>query len=383
MDQVIYADYNATTPLDKRVLEAMMPYMTDVFYNAGSTHMAGLRAQQAVMKARFDIAQHIHARPNEVIFTSGATEAVNLAIQGCAAKGASGRTHVITVATEHHAVLDACHALQAHGFTVTELGVDEHGRVRAEDLRAAMRPETLLVSIMAVNNETGVKQDIATLSAIAHEHGAWFMTDATQAYGKIPLDVDALGIDLMAFSGHKIYGPKGVGALFVRTRPDRACPVAPMIHGGGQEQGVRSGTLNVPGIVGLAAAGTVALQDLEADAARVAALRDLFESQVTAAVNAAVNGAGAPRSYNASNICFHDIDADMLLMRLPHVAASKGSACSSADPKPSHVLTAMGRTPQQAAASIRFSFGRFTTEEEVRTLADDVIRECRALTTHT
>lgn len=369
---MIYADYNATTPLDRRVLDVMLPYMTDVYYNAASTHGAGMQAHQAVIKARVDIAGQIGARMNDIVFTSGATEAINLAVLGCARHAAAepGRRQIVTCVTEHAAVLDACRHLEERGFPVTWVGVDEHGVIDLDALRAAVTDETLLVSVMAVNNETGVLQPIADIAAIAHERGALFMTDATQAYGKIPLDVKAIGIDMMTFSAHKIYGPKGVGALYIRRG---ACGLEPMQFGGGQEGGLRSGTLNVPGIVGLAEAGRVALASHDDDQRRVGALRDRFEGRMIAEVGAVVNGGGAPRLYTTSNLLFDGIDLDMLLMHCPDVAVSRGSACSSAKPRPSHVLRAMGRTDAQAASSLRFSFGRFTTEAEVDGVGDAVI----------
>lgn len=370
----IYADNAATTPLDPLVLEAMMPYLTDVYYNASSSHWGGMMAQQAVMKARMDVARHIGAKMNEIVFTSGSTEAINLAIVGCARKHAEERRHVVTVATEHSAVLDATRYLADRGWRVTFLGVDEQGMVNVDELRDAVTSDTLLVSVMAVNNETGVKHDLAPLSEIAHAQGAMFMTDATQAYGKMPLDVDAMGIDLLTCSGHKIYGPKGVGALFVRQRKDMTCTFEPMFYGGGQERGHRSGTLNVPGIVGLAAAGERALATMADDTARVGALRDRFERAMLTLPQTRVNGAEGVRSYNISNVTFGGTDVERMMLELPHVAVSMGSACHSAHATPSHVLSAMGRTPAEAGASLRFSFGRFTTDDEVDRLIIDVQR---------
>ncbi len=365
---LIYADYAATTPLDPKVLEAMMPYLTDVFYNAASNHGGGQQAQQAVMKARMDIARHIGAKMNEIVFTSGATEAINLAILGLARKAV--RKRIITVATEHNAVIDAAKCCERMGLDVVFLGVDQHGVVNMDELRNAVNDNTLLVSVMAVNNETGVKQDLKAISDIAHAAGAWFMTDATQAYGKMPLNVDELGIDLMSFSGHKIYGPKGVGVLYRRNRKDVVCDLEPIVFGGGQEGGVRAGTLNVPGIVGMASAGTLAYAQLEEESQRVAQLRDRFEEGMRALGSCLINGEGANRSYNISNVTLPDVDVNALLLDAPHVACSKGSACLNTKGKSSHVVTAMGRTDDEADRTIRCSFGRFTTAADIDRLLE-------------
>jgi cysteine desulfurase len=369
---MIYADNAATTPVDPEVLHAMLPFFTTTYGNASSNHAAGLAAAQAVMTSRAAVAKTIGAKLNEIVFTSGATEAINLAILGCAMRHAQyGRSNIVTVRSEHPAVRDAAQQAERHGCTVTWLDVDADGRVEPSALQEAVSNNTLLVSIMVVNNETGVCQDLAPLSAIAHKAGAMFMTDATQAWGKIPLNVDELGIDLMTFSGHKIYAPKGVGALFVRQRKEHSCVLDPMQFGGGQENGLRSGTLNVPGIVALAKAGTMAMECMEADAARIAHLRDVFEHALVERLGVRVNGAAAKRSSTISNITFGpDVDVDLLVLSMPHVAVSKGSACSSAKPKPSPVLTAMGRTPQECSRSLRVSFGRFTTPDDCQNLID-------------
>ncbi|MCX6141059.1 MAG: cysteine desulfurase family protein [Candidatus Kapabacteria bacterium] len=382
----IYADYAATTPLDKRVLEAMMPYMTDVFYNAASSHALGMQAQHAVMKSRMEIAAHIGAKMNEIVFTSGATEAINLAILGAAraaqAPGGSGRSKIVTVHSEHAAVRDSAEYCAEHGIEVIWLSLDSEGRIDLDAAARSVDGNTILLCVMSVNNETGVMQDLKALSGIAHAHGALFMTDATQAFGKVPLNVDELGIDLMTFSAHKIYGPKGVGALFARARKDVTCALEPLMFGGGQERGMRSGTMNVPGIVGLAAAASIALTEHDEESKRIGALRERFETAMKALPNVSINGSGAPRSYNISNVCFCGVEADMLLIDLPHIACSKGSACSSAKPKPSPVLVAMGRSEADAHSSLRFSFGRFTTEEEVDRLIHDVSEAHRGVMTN-
>jgi len=372
---MIYADYAATTPVDPEVLDAMMPFFAQSFGNASSTHAAGLAAQQAVLQARSSIAADIGARLTEIVFTSGATEAINLAMIGCARRHSSAeRKGIVAVRTEHPAVIDAANYLEAQGFPVTWLGVDANGVVDPEELRSAVTPLTLMVSVMAVNNETGVRQDLKALSSITRDGGAFFMTDATQAWGKVPLNVDEMGIDFMSFSGHKLYGPKGIGALFVRRRKERSCDVDPLLYGGGQEGGMRSGTLNVPGIVGLAAAGSRAHQRMSEDSQHIESLRDMLESRLVSAVDAKVNGSAANRSSTISNITFpFGTDIDMMLLHLPHVAISKGSACSSSKPRPSHVLTSMGRDANEVARSVRISFGRFSTMQECRQLANDIV----------
>jgi cysteine desulfurase len=369
---MLYADYAATTPVDPDVLQAMMPFLTTTFGNASSTHVAGLAAAQAVMMARSAVATTIGARVNEIVFTSGATEAINLAILGCAQHSAgTERNGIVSVRTEHPAVLDAAEQARRHGYSVTLLDVDSEGRVLLDQLERAVTDSTLLVSVMAVNNETGVCQDLASISSIARKAGAMFMTDATQAWGKIPLNVDDLGIDLMTFSGHKLYGPKGIGALFIRQRKERTCSIEALLYGGGQERGLRSGTLNVPGIVAIAEAGTIAHRRMQDDAERIRGLRDAFEHALEERLGVVVNGKGAQRSSTISNITFDSgVDVDRMLLAMPDVAVSKGSACSSAKPRPSHVLSAMGRTPEECAQSLRVSFGRFTTAEECHALID-------------
>ncbi|MBU3742498.1 MAG: cysteine desulfurase [Candidatus Kapabacteria bacterium] len=374
---MIYADNAATTPVDPSVLRAMMPYFENVFYNATSSHVGGMMARHAVTQARNQIAGHLGANASDIIFTSGSTEAIAMAMLGLARADTEGRRHIVTAATEHSAVLDCCAYLEARGFTVTRLGVDPHGRIDIDEARAVITEATLLVSIMAVNNETGVVHDLRPFADIAHAKGAVMMTDATQAYGKIPIDVEAQGVDLLTMSGHKIYGPKGVGALYVRR--DRIAGLEPLVYGGGQESGLRSGTLNVPGIVGLGAAGSAAHERMQEDHTRIADLRNRFEQAMTSLPGVSVNAADAVRSSTISNIMFEGIDVAALVGELPHVAMSAGSACHGAAGKASHVLQAMGRTAQQAIASLRFSFGRFTTDDEIDRLIDDIRRSHETL----
>lgn len=370
-NQVIYLDNNATTPIDKRVLEAMMPYLTHEFANASSTHHFGLVAYEAVKTARNKVAQLIGAEPHEIIFTSGATEAINLAIKGVAENYKVKGRHILTVATEHSAVLDTCSYLESKEYEVTYLQVQPDGLVDLNELKAAIRKDTILVSVMYANNETGVLQPIKEIAAIAHSADALFMTDGTQAVGKISVDVDELGIDLMCFSGHKIYAPKGVGALFVRQRGNRV-KIPALLHGGGHERGLRSGTLNVPGIVALGTACAIAQSDLTTNTQKIGALRDYLEKGLMQIEDTKVNGSVTQRLYNVTNIQFQGVDSDAMILGLsnpendmPLIAVSNGSACTSTSIEPSHVLTAMGLDELQAFSSIRFSLGKFSTKEEL------------------
>ena len=376
----IYADYAATTPLDPRVLEAMMPSLTSVYFNATSAHAGGFQAQAAVMKSRMDVAGHIGARYDEIIFTSGATEAINLAIAGLAvaAQAAeSTRRTLVSVRSEHAAVRDAVERCGHEGFEIRWLPVDADGRVIMTEAERMIDDSVLLVSVMLVNNETGLIQDVTSIAELAHRRGALFMTDATQAYGKIPIDVDTMGIDLMAFSGHKIYGPKGIGALYLRR--GLAGSVQPIMVGGGQENGLRSGTLNVPGIVGLAAAGTIALQERAHEMSRIAGLRDRFERALVDAADVFINCRDADRSPTISSVTFGETPAERILMELDAVLCSKGSACSTSKPKPSPVMIAMGRSEEQAHATLRFSFGRTTTDDEIDRLIHLVTSAARKM----
>ncbi|WP_317191571.1 IscS subfamily cysteine desulfurase [Hymenobacter negativus] len=361
----IYLDNNATTPLDPRVLEAMMPYLTDVFGNAASrNHPFGWAAEEGVDYAREQIAKLINCDPKEIIFTSGATESDNLGIKGVFEMYSQKGNHVITATTEHKAVLDTCKHIEKLGGKVTYLPVDEKGLISLAELEAAMTPETILVTIMYGNNETGTIQPIREIAKIAHAHGALFMTDATQAVGKIPVDVIADGIDLMAFSGHKIYGPKGVGALYVRRKNPRVKVTAQM-DGGGHERGMRSGTLNVPGIVGLGKACEVARLDMEADTARLSAMRDRLEKELTTLEESYVNGSVEHRLPHVTNISFKYVEGEGLMMGVKDLAVSSGSACTSASLEPSYVLKALGLSDDLAHSSLRFGLSRFTTDEQI------------------
>ena len=378
---LIYLDNNATTPLDPRVLAAMMPYLTEKFGNAASrSHRYGWDAEEAVEKARGQVAQLIGASDKEIVFTSGATESDNLAIKGTVEMLAEKGRHIITCQTEHKAVIDPCKYLESKGVAdVTFLDPDRHGRVSAEQVRAALRDDTILITLMTANNEIGTIHPIAEIGAVAKEKGIWFHTDATQAIGKIPFDVEALKVDMASMSGHKIYGPKGVGALYVRRRNPRV-RLAPVIHGGGHERGMRSGTLNVPGIVGLGEAARLCQVDREKDLARIKLLRDRLEARIRAALDhVELNGDPEWRLPTTVNLSFAYVEGESLIMGVPDVAVSSGSACTSASLEPSYVLRALGVGDELAHSSIRFSLGRFTTEQDVDEAADEVIKTVRRL----
>ena len=373
-------DHNATTPVDPRVVEAMAPCWSEHFGNAASrTHAYGWAAAKLAEKARAGIAAAIGAHPEEIVFTSGATEANNLAIKGAAWALRSHRPRIVTCATEHKAVLDPCHALERAGLEVTVLAVDSCGRLDPARVAEALTPATALVSVMRANNETGTLQRLPEIAAACREHGVLVHCDATQAVGKLPINVDDLGVDLMSFSAHKIYGPKGVGALYVRRRRPRL-RLVPLLHGGGHEQGVRSGTLDVPGVVGFARALEIAIAVLSEEGSRLAVLRDRLQQAVCSRLDGVtVNGDRDERLPNTLNLSFSGVDGAALLVGLTEVAVASGSACTSADPRPSHVLMAMGRSKQLANASIRFSLGRSNTTEEVDVAAAAVVREVSRL----
>jgi len=362
----IYLDYNSTTPVDPRVLEAMLPYFTQKFGNAASrSHAFGWEGEEAVDIAREQVARLLGAETKEIVFTSGATEGDNLALKGVFEAYASKGNHLITVVTEHKAVLDAAHHIERLGGEVTFLPVNPEGFIDLGQLEAAIRPTTVLIAVMYANNEIGVIQPIPAISAIARRHGIPFFTDATQAAGKVPVDVNADGIDLLTLSAHKMYGPKGIGAVYVRRRDPRVRLTAQM-DGGGHERGMRSGTLNVPAIVGLGMACEICEREMIAEAARVARLRDRLETGLLAIDGARVNGSREFRLPHTTNLSFPGVDGEALLAGLgKDVALSSGSACTSASMEPSYVLKALGVEDQLAHSSLRLGLGRFTTDEEV------------------
>jgi cysteine desulfurase len=362
----IYMDNHATTPMDPRVLEAMLPYFTQTFGNAASrNHSFGWSAEEAVERAREQVARLINADPKEIVFTSGATESDNLAIKGVAEMYKEKGDHIITSVIEHKAVLDTCKRLEKEGFRVTYLPVDDHGIVRMEDLQEAITDQTILISIMHANNEIGTVQPVAEIGRIAHQRGILFHTDATQAVGKIPVDVQAMQIDLLSLTAHKMYGPKGCGALYVRKKGPRVRLVAQM-DGGGHERGMRSGTLNVPGIVGLGKACELCSEEMETESARLIALRDKMIREVTTRMpDVYLNGHPTQRLPHNVNLSFAYVEGESLLMGLKEVALSSGSACTSASLEPSYVLKSLGVGDELAHSSIRYGLGRFTTEEEI------------------
>lgn len=359
----IYLDYNATTPLDSRVLDAMMPWLTTHFGNAASrTHLYGWEAEEAVQMARTQVASLLGATAKEIVFTSGATESNNLAIKGIFEKITHEHPHFITVQTEHKAVLDVFESLERRGASVTCLAPDADGLIRPEQVEAALRPNTRLVSVMYANNETGVIQPIPEISALCKQQGVLFHSDATQAAGKLPLNVEADGIDLLSLSGHKLYGPKGVGALYIR----KGVSVGAQLDGGGHERGRRSGTLNVPGIVGLGEACRLAQDEYPNEAIRLRTLRDRLEQSLYEQLHSVQrNGHPEQRLSHVSNLSFEGVEGEELLVRLHRIAVSNGSACTSASVEPSHVLGAMGVCDTLAYASVRFSLGRYTTETDI------------------
>lgn len=361
----IYLDNNATTPMDPRVLEAMLPYFVEKFGNAASrNHPFGWAAEEGVDYAREQVAKLIGASEKEIIFTSGATESDNLAIKGVYEMYKDKGNHIITLTTEHKAVLDACKHLEKLGANITYLDVESDGLVDLNKLEAAMTEQTILVAIMYANNEIGVIQPVKEISAIAHKYGALFFTDAVQAVGKIPVNVIEDGIDLLALSGHKMYGPKGVGALYVRRKNPRV-KVTSQMDGGGHERGMRSGTLNVPGIVGLGKACELSYDEMAEEAVRLSALRDKLESSLTELEESYVNGNPAHRLPHTANISFKYVEGEGLMMAMKDMAVSSGSACTSASLEPSYVLKSLGLSDDLAHSSIRFGLGRFTTEEEI------------------
>ena len=366
----IYMDCHATTPLDPRALEAMMPYLQEEFGNAASkSHVFGWRAEEAVEEARARVARLIGASPKEIVWTSGATESDNLALKGAARFYQSRGRHLVTCKTEHKAVLDSMHALEKEGFEVTCLDVAPDGRLDPEAVRRALRPDTILVSVMHANNEVGVVQPIEAIGAITRSAGVLFHCDAVQGVGRIPFDVEKANADLVSLSAHKMYGPKGVGALYVRRKP--RARLVPLLDGGGHERGLRSGTLNVPGIVGMGKAAELAMAEMAVEGERVLRLRERLRRGIEAGLDlVTVNGSLEHRLAGNLNVSFAYVEGEALMMAIKDVAVSSGSACTSASLEPSYVLRAMGVSDDLAHSSIRFGLGRFTTEEEV----DHVVR---------
>lgn len=372
---MVYLDYNATTPVDERVMAEMLPFFTDHFGNASSnTHQFGWYAQGAIEKARLQVADFIGAESSEIVFTSGATEAINTALKGVFEAYASKGNHIITCKTEHKAVLDTCEYLKEKGASVTYLNVDREGRIDLDELKASFTDKTILVAIMAANNETGVLQDLEKIAQITHGQNALFFSDTTQMAGKLPVDVNEMGLDLCCISAHKLYGPKGVGALYVR-RKDPRVSLIPLLHGGGHENNKRSGTLNVTGIIGMGKACEIAKAEFWDNNMAISKLRGHLEHQLLEIPGLRINGSTRYRLYNTSNLYFPKLtDGSSVFSHIKHqYAIALGSACTSANAQPSHVLLAMGMDKEEAEGSIRFSFGKKSQKQDVEKLAEFIL----------
>lgn len=366
--KIIYLDNNATTRVDERVLDAMLPYFTDYYANSTSTHLAGLTVKEAVENAAWQTADLINANADEIVFTSGATESINLAIKGLADQG---KKHIVTIQTEHKAVLETCHFMESIGFEVTYLPTAADGLLDIQLLQEIITDKTLVFIGMFSNNETGVIQNIRAISKTLKAKNLLFICDATQAVGKVPIDVKTLGIDLLALSAHKFYGPKGVGALYISAKAK--VKLKPQTLGGGQQRKLRSGTLNVPGIIGLGKAAEIALKQQQEDQKRIEVLRNKLEKGLLQFEGSFVNGNTENRIYNTSNICFPGVNSEQLILALGNISVSNGASCSAVTSEPSHVLKAMGLSVEEALSSIRFSLGRFTTSEEIDVAIEQVL----------
>lgn len=367
-NEIIYLDNNSTTPLDKRVLDAMLPYFINDFGNPSSTHNFGKNSSKAVETAKKNIATLINSTPQELTFTSGATESINIALKGLALHPSNEKKHIITVKTEHKAVLDTCKYLETFGFEVDYLPVNKDGLIDLKQLENTIRKDTLLVCIMWVNNETGVIQSLNEISKLVHTAGSLFMTDATQAVGKIPTDILEHNIDIMCFSAHKMYGPKGIGALFVNSETVNKKHILPLQHGGGHENGLRSGTLNVPAIVGFGKACEIAFNEMKINESTILRLRNSIEKDLLNIKGSFINGSKNQRLYNTLNICIPNFDATVFIGKNKNIAASNGSACTAALVEASHVLTAMGLSEDESLGSLRISIGKINKESELKYL---------------
>ena len=376
-NDLIYLDNNATTPLDERVFDTMLPFFRNLFANANSTHSAGMFTNNKINDARQQVADLINSNPKDVIFTSGATESVNIALKGLALHPNNSKKHIVTVQTEHKAVLDTCKHLESLGFEIDYLPVNRDGLINLDDLKQIVRKDyTLVVCIMWVNNETGVIQPIKSICTIAHEANALFITDATQAVGKIETDIVNNEIDAMCFSPHKFYGPKGVGALYL-NRKSSAKNILTLQHGGGHENGFRSGTLNVPAIIGFGSACELAVEKMRRNEMQIRELRDYLENKLLKISGTFLNGNKKQRLFNTINICFPNFDANIFIAKYKNIAVSNGSACTAALVEPSHVLTAMGLTSEESLGSLRISLGIKNTKAEIKELIEKIQFECK------
>ncbi len=362
---LIYLDNNSTTLIDERIFDEMIPFLKNLYGNASSTHSLGLNSKKAIDNAKTQIAQLINAESNEITLTSGATESINLALKGLALNSNNSKKHILTVKTEHNAVLETCKYLETVGFEVEYLDVDKEGLVNLEQIKKALRKDTLLVCIMWVNNETGVIQPIQEISKILRNSGVFFMSDATQAVGKIPIDLFELEIDLLCFSAHKFYGPKGIGALYINAKKIKINQISPLQHGGGHENGLRSGTLNVPAIVGFGKACDIAISEMEINKKNIGSLKVDLEDKLLQIDGAFINGSKDNQLYNTINICLPNFDANKFIGMHQNIAVSNGSACAAAIFEPSHVLISMGLTNDEALGSLRISLGKYNTLNEI------------------
>ena len=367
MNKIIYLDNNSTTQVDQRVISEMLPCFSEYYGNPASSHKFGSEAKKSIDRSRQLVAEMLNALSEEVIFTSGSTEAINLALKGLA-KYNPKKTHIITCSTEHPATLDTCRDLEESGYEVTYLPVDRQGIINIDELESSLSSKTLVVSVMLANNETGVLQPLKSISKLCKRHGVLLLSDATQGVGKLKVDVDELGVDLLALSAHKFYGPKGIGALYIR----KGTKITPLIYGGGHELGLRSGTLNVPGIVGLGKASELVLNELAGDEKRISGLRDKLEEGLLKIIGVRLNGDKQKRLSNTTNLVIEGVDADVLISQLGDTIISNGSACSSQVIEASHVLKSMGLSNEEAFSSIRISLGRFTTEQDISTAITDL-----------
>jgi len=362
----LYLDNNATTPVDKSVLEKALPFLSEQYANASSRHVFAQKVVEAVENARKEVADLLNAEENEIFFTSGATESINLVLKGIAQTHAQKGNHIITLQTEHSAVLDTCRYLESIGLEISYLPVQKNGLLDLEVLKKEIQKNTILICVMLANNETGVLQDLEKISQIAQQNDILLFTDATQALGKIEVDVKKIGVDLLAFSGHKFYAPKGIGGIYKKTKLPNKIQLMPLLHGGGHEKGLRSGTLNTFGIVALGQACRLAKMEMTENQSHTKKLRDLLETELLKIPDTFLNGDDEKRLPNTSNICFVGVESEALMLGLPDIAVSNGSACTSMKIEPSHVLTAMGLDDEQAFQSIRFSVGKTNTEIEIR-----------------
>ncbi|MEZ0396303.1 MAG: cysteine desulfurase family protein [Anaerolineales bacterium] len=380
MNEPIYLDYNATTPCDPRVIQAMLPYFSEIYGNpANGLHVLGRKADLAIETAREQVAALLGARPGEIFFTSGATESNHLAILGVAEYAPTSRRKIVTCAIEHKAVLAPCKRLAERGFQVIILPVDENGLVRLSDLENALSDDTFLVSIQAANNEIGTLQRIEEITVLSHRHSVLVHTDAAQAVGKIPVNVNSWNVDLLSFSAHKMYGPKGIGGLYVRGGKQRI-PIYPLLEGGGQENGLRAGTSNVPGIVGLGAACQFVATELSTESMRLCAMRDKLEDSLLSTIpGARINARSSPRLPNTISLTIEGMEADALLLRLPSLMMSTGAACNTGALEPSHVLQALGLTREQASSTIRISLGRMTEDSHLPTIVERIATAVKEL----